>query len=278
MPASAADLAGAHYARGDLAERILDALAVAGKDLDTLDAADLAPVDQFHTGGREATLVLARLAGIGRGQRVLDVGGGIGGPARTLAHRFGCDVTVVDLTAEYCRVGRLLTQRTRLADRVAFVHADALDMPFDDGRFDVVWTQHSSMNIEAKDTLYAELRRVLRPGGRLALHEIMTGPRFPVRFPVPWAGDQSMSYFRPPAAIRELLSALGFTELVWEDVTVATLAKITGPAQSVACPPTSSPLGLHLLLGDACAAMQGNLVRILVEERISIVRAVVTRS
>ncbi|MDQ3045762.1 MAG: methyltransferase domain-containing protein, partial [Chloroflexota bacterium] len=148
-------------------------------------------MDQFHIGGQEATLRLARLAGIHTGQTVLDVGGGLGGPARTLARAFECAVTVVDLTQEYCRVGAMLTSRTGLSPRVAFVNASALNLPFSNDAFDVVWTQHSSMNIANKDRLYDELRRVLRPGGRLALHEIMTGRRIPARFPVPWASDQT---------------------------------------------------------------------------------------
>ena len=267
-----------HYTRGDLAASILAALRAAGKDPNHLDPADLAPVDQFHTGGRAATLALARLAGVGPGQSVLDVGGGIGGPGRTLAREFGCRVTVADLTAEYCRVGAMLTERTGMVGAVDFVHADALDLPFAAGSFDVVWTQHSSMNIEGKYRLYAELRRVLRPDGRLALYEIMTGPRFPVWFPVPWARDQSLSYLRPPAAIRELLLGLDLAELAWDDVTETTLSAILAPPELGSNPPAPSPLGIHLLLGESCAAMQRNLVRNLMEGRIEIVRAVLERS
>lgn len=273
--ASQAGALRAHYARGDLGATILGAIRAAGMDADALTADDLAPVDQFHIGGQAATLQLARFAGVRAGQTVLDVGGGLGGPARTLAREFGCAVTVVDLVAEYCRLGALLTARTGLGRRVAFVNASALELPFRDESFDVVWTQHSSMNIEDKDRLYAELHRVLHPGGRLALHEIMTGRRIPVRFPVPWATDQALSYLRPPAAVRELLLATGFAERAWEDVTDATLAAIMAPPPEDSVVP--SPVGLHLLLGDACGAMQRNLVCNLADGRIVVVRGVFER-
>jgi SAM-dependent methyltransferase len=267
----------AHYARGDLGAAILDALRAAGKNPNAPTSDDLAPVDQFHIGGKAATMDLARLANVRPGQTLLDVGGGLGGPARTMAQEFGCTVIVADLTAEYCRVGALLTERTRLAERVAFVHANALDLPFADAAFDLVWTQHSSMNIEAKDRLYAELHRVVRSGGRFALHEVMTGRRFPVRFPVPWATDQTLSYLCTPAGVRELLRDAGFVELAWADVTESTLATIMAPPRSGAVDTARSPLGLRLLLGDACGTMMQNLVCNLAEGRLAIVRGVLER-
>ncbi len=136
-----------HYGRSDLAAKILEALRAAGKDPDALAIEDLTPVDQLHARGRGATLELARLAGITSGMRVLDVGGGLGGPARTLASEFGCAVEVLDLTEEFCRAGEVLTARTGLDDRVSFRHGNALEMPYPDAGFDAAWLQHSSMNI-----------------------------------------------------------------------------------------------------------------------------------
>lgn len=266
-----------HYARGALGPSILEALRAAGKDPAALRPDDLAPVDQFHIGGKAATLELARLAGLRAGDRVLDLGGGLGGPARTLARELGCRVTVVDVTEDYCRVGGMLTAGTGLSGRVDFVVASALDPPFGDGSFDVVWTQHSSMNIEDKDRLYAEARRVLRPGGRLALHELMTGRRIPVRFPVTWATGQSQSFLRPPAAVREILTG-GFAELAWRDVTEPTLTAIMAPSPPhTERPAAPSPLGLHLLLGERYGEMQRNLVRNLSEGRVAIVQGVFER-
>ena len=134
---------------------------------------------------------------------MLDVGGGIGGPARTLAEA-GCSVTVLDLTEEFCRTGAALTERVALGGRVTFRHASALDMPFEDGAFDAAWTHHSSMNIEDKERLYKEIARVVRRGGKLAMHEIMAGPEGPLHFPVPWASVPTISFLRAPDAVRKL--------------------------------------------------------------------------
>jgi ubiquinone/menaquinone biosynthesis C-methylase UbiE len=199
-----------HYGRGALAAMIFNALRAAGKDPNALAIEDLAPVDQLHLRGREATLELARLAGITPSMQVLDVGGGLGGPARTLASEFGCALEVLDLTEEFCRAGEVLTARTGLADLVSFRHGSALEMPYPNATFDVAWTQHSSMNIADKERLYVEIRRVLRPGGRLAMHEILAGEVPPIHLPVPWARDPSLSHLRPPEEVRAILKDIGF--------------------------------------------------------------------
>lgn len=267
-----------HYAPGGLAAAIAEGLSAAGKADGPLTPDDLAPLDQFHTRGKAATLEIARLAGLQPGMRVLDVGGGLGGPARTVAHDVGCHVTVLDLTEEYCRIGEELTRRTGLTDRVAFRHGDALAMPLPEQSFDAVVTHHSSMNIEDKERLYGEIRRVLRPGGRLALYEIMAGRQGPIHFPVPWAREASISFLRPPEEVRRLVAGLGFTELAWRDVSAGALEWFRGrlaASQKAAAPP---PLGLHLLLGAEFAAMFRNQVRNLEEDRITVSEAVWERT
>lgn len=159
-----------HYTRSNLRDIILLELQKAGRDINALTPEDLSPVDEFHIRGREATKELANLADLKRDSHVLDVGSGIGGPSRYLASEFGCYVTGIDLTEEYCQVAKMLAQRTGLKDRVNYEYGDALQMPFDDGIFDVVWMQHTTMNIEAKLKLYSEIYRVLKLGGRLALY------------------------------------------------------------------------------------------------------------
>lgn len=266
-----------HYGRGDLGGAILAGLRSAGKDPDALTPDDLAPVDQFHIRGKEATLELARLAGLQRGMRVLDVGGGLGGPARTLVRELGCRVTVLDVTEEYCRVGEDLTRRTGLGDHVIFRHGNALDMPFPKGSFDTAWTQHSSMNIEDKERLYGEIRRVLRPGGRLALHEIMAGSNSPTHFPVPWARDPSLSFLRPPHAIRALLAEMGFKEVAWVNLSAASLEfyrRRVAAARTNAAPP---PLGTHLLIGNDYGRALENQIRNLEEDRIAVIMGVCER-
>jgi SAM-dependent methyltransferase len=265
----------AHYAGRDPATAIMAGLRAAGKDVGPITPDDLAALDQFHVRGKEATLELAQLAGLTEGLQILDVGGGLGGPARTLAAEFACDVTVLELTETYCRVGEMLTARTELSERVRFRTGNALEMPFPSESFDVVWTQHSSMNIADKPHLYAEIHRVLRPQGRLALHEIMAGAVQPVHFPVPWARMPSMSFLRPPSEVRTLIAGSGFTEGTWLDVSKASLAWIH--QRQTMAPATPTPLGLHLLFGPVIGVMSRNLTRNLEEQRIAVIEAVFER-
>jgi ubiquinone/menaquinone biosynthesis C-methylase UbiE len=283
----------AHYGGADdPAAAILAALRAAGKDPERLAPDDLAPIDQFHFLGTESTLELARLAQLGPGMTVLDVGGGLGGPARTLAREFGCTVTVLDLTDQYCRVGELLTARTGLSDRVTFRQGDALAMPFPDAQFDVAWTQQAAMNIADKERWCAELHRVLRPGGRLALYEIMAGPSAPLFFPVPWAHDPALSFLRPPEEVRAVLATSGFKELAWVDVTARIGAarmvaarsasgaltgvqeQLPGQRSALAGP---APLGLQLLLGADFPAMARNVTWNFDEHRMVVIEAVFER-
>lgn len=231
MPASSASIRD-YWSREGLGRAILDALGAAGKNLDALTINDLAPSDQFHGGGKDATVRLARLAGLAPGMRVLDVGGGIGGPARTLAVEFGCRVTSIDLTDTYVGAAAMLTARLGLGDRVRHAVGDALALPYDAGAFDAVWTQNSGMNIADKARLYAGFHRVLRPGGLLATQEPMAGPVQPVVFPVMWARDASGSFLRAPAEMRALIEAAGFRARAWDDVT----AETSGPPDATAIP------------------------------------------
>jgi ubiquinone/menaquinone biosynthesis C-methylase UbiE len=270
----------AHYGRQGLGQIILEALKAAGKDPDHPTIDDLAPVDHLHVRGKGATLELARRAGLRGGEQVLDVGGGLGGPARTLADAFSCQVTVLDLTEEYCRVGEMLTARTGLSDRVTFRHGSALEIPFDDGTFDVVWTQHSTMNIADKDRLYSEIHRVLRPGGQLAMHEILAGPVQPILFPVPWAADASISFLRSAEDIRALLQRIGLMEIVWEDESQSSLTMFRERAAAAAAagPTPLPPLGTHVSLGPGSVAASANVGRNLAEDRLAIVQAIYKRA
>lgn len=261
-----------HYGRGDLGTTILAALEAAGKNPEQLTPDDLAPIDHFHTAGKQATLDLMHLAALQAGMEVLDVGGGLGGAARLLATEKGCQVMVLDLTEEYCQVGEMLTARTGLSEHVSFQHGSALDMPFPNPHFDVVWLQHISMNIADKARLYAEIRRVLRPTGRLVFHEVMAGPVQPIHFPVPWAPDPTISFLRPPEEIRTLLIDTGFKEVQWRDTSAAS---VTWFQQRIASQESGTPpLGLHLLLGPKIGEMFRNQVHNLQEHRVVITQAV----
>ncbi len=265
-----------HYGRDNLGEAILAAVRAMGKDPSHLTAGDLAPATEFHIGGREATRELASLADLRAGMHVLDVGGGLGGPAQTLASEFGCVVTVLDLTEAYCQIGAMLTARTGLANQVIFQCGNALDLPFPDRAFEVVWTQHSSMNIADKVRLFAEMFRVLRPGGVYAMHEVMAGPVQPIHFPVPWARNPAISFLQPAGVVRALLTEAGFEEVHWRDTSLASLEFLRQRLAQTA-DGNLPPLGLHLLLGEEFQSMFQNMERNLAENRIAVIQGVFRR-
>jgi len=262
-----------HYTVGDLGTRILEALKAAGRDPENLAVDDLAPVDEFHIRGRVSTEELAAWAELGRDQAVLDVGCGLGGTGRYLASTVGCHVTGVDLTEEYCRVGEMLSERVDLADRTSFRQGSALDLPFDSARFDVVWTEHVQMNIEDKASFYGELHRVLKPGGQLAFHDIFAGDRSDLQFPVPWAGDASISHLVPPESVHTTLTDLGFSVVRWEEKTEESAAFFRTVLERVRAQGWM-PVGLHLLMGEDAETKFANVLGNLEKGRLRVVQAV----
>ncbi len=268
------DVAG-HYTVPALGERILEVLEATGKDLANLTPSDLAPVDLFHIRGKEATEELAQLAVAESGIEVLDLGCGIGGSSRFLASAFDCHVTGLDLTEEYCKVATMLSERVGLAARTEFRCASALEMSFPAESFDLVWTEHAQMNIRDKDTLFSEIARVLKYGGRFAFHDIFGGPGGVPHFPVPWAGDGSLSFLMDPEALRLILQSLELRSLQWVDVTEESLMWFRKNLETVG-EQGSSPLGIHLLMEDADLKLQ-NVARNLEEQRIVVVQAVMQK-
>lgn len=264
----------AHYTRPDLGGIILAALKAAGKDIDRLTPDDLTPVDEFHGGQRPATIRLAEMAGLTGAERVLDVGSGIGGPSRFLASHLGCRVSGVDLTAEFCRVAEMLTRLTGLTERVDYRQGNALDLPFDDAGFDVVWSQNAAMNIADRGRLYGEMHRVLKPGGRLALQEVAAGEGGPPHYPVPWAREAAISFLLTPEATREILEKAGFRVVAWQDTTQPSLESSLARSQRAARPPV---LGVHLLIDGDWQTIARNSARNLQEGRVRLFNAVLER-
>ncbi len=265
-----------HYANQDLEASILAALIEADIDPDQLKPEDLAPIDEFHVRGRKATLELARQVHLDDSMQVLDVGSGLGGASRCLALEFGCQVTGLDLTKEYCQVATMLAKRLGLDSLVCYQHGNALEMPFADDTFDLLWTQHAAMNIADKDSLYREMWRVLKPGGTLALYDILAGSGGSVHFPVPWAREPSISYLQTPRQLRETLKAADFEILSWQDTTETGRAWFRRLGEKMRNQPPS-PLGLQLLLGPEFRQMAQNQVKNLEENRITLIEAIVQR-
>jgi MPBQ/MSBQ methyltransferase len=265
----------AYYEGPEIVERLRTALTEAGLDPDALDVDDLAPLDEFHALGRAATLALAELVGIRPGQHVLDVGAGIGGPARVLAARYGADVTALDATPRFCRAAEMLTLGAGLADRVGVVCGDALDLPFGDETFDLAWSQAVSQNISDKQRFVSEMARVIRPGGRLALFEVLAGPGGRLEFPVPWADSEAQSWLLTADELRGLLDSSRLELVAWKQGQDA-LAAIRAAAPWVKQPSSEEELGLHILMPDFAARVAG-LARNVAEQKIALVQVVAER-
>jgi ubiquinone/menaquinone biosynthesis C-methylase UbiE len=258
----------AQYSTGLSQSNIAQALVAAGKDLDRLQPADLAMLEDFHTMGRIATSQLVDLVGISRDDRVLDAGSGIGGTARFVADQRGCHVTAVDLTDEYCETARWLNGLVGLGEQISVQQADVTELPFADGTFDVVLSQHVQMNIADKPRLYREARRVLASDGRLALWDITIGDTGELDYPVPWADHPGVSHLATPDELREVVESAGFAIEQWNDLTdqAATLMQAL-----LALPP--SPLGLHAFVTDFARKAQ-NLTAALSDGRLRAIQGV----
>jgi len=240
----------AHYGRGDLERIILDALAAAGKDTPTLTSLDLSAVDEFHLGGRTATNELARQLGLKPGMHVLDIGSGLGGPARHFAEAFGCRVTGIDLTPEFVETANALTRRLGLADRVAFQQGSGLSLPFPAGAFDAATLIHVGMNIGDKARLFSEARRVLKDGARFGVYDVMHVQPDEVPYPMPWATSPATSFLEKPDSYRRLLAAAGF-ELQSERNQHEFVLRLSREMRERAAAQGTPPLGVHTLIGPA---------------------------
>jgi SAM-dependent methyltransferase len=258
---SAEDCVAQHYAQGGLEQAILDALLASGKDLDRLTPGDLSPVDEFHTGGREATSSFAEQAGFEAGQHLLDIGCGIGGPSRFFAAERGCRVTGIDLTEDYVRTAENLSRRVGLSGKVSYRQASAIALPFEAGTFDGAYMIHVGMNIEDKAALFAGVRRVLKHGGTFALFEVMRAREGELAYPVPWAASRETSFVAPRADYRSALEGAGFEIVSVRDRSGFAgrfFAEVMARSAATGGPPL---LGTHILMKDNAAQKLANLVR-----------------
>jgi SAM-dependent methyltransferase len=259
------------YSTGLSRNNIERALISAGKDLDRLAPADLGLLEDFHTMGRYATAQLVDLAHITSDSEVLDAGSGVGGTARYVADRYGCRVTAVDLTDEYCETNRWLNRLVGLDDRISVRQADVTELPFADGTFDVAISQHVQMNVADKARLYSEARRVLKDGGRFALWDITIGDGGELGYPLPWADHPARSDLVTPGELRAVVEAAGFTVKHWNDLTDQAAALM--PAL-LAQP--DNPLGLHAFVTDFRRKAE-NLTQALADGRLRTIQAICER-
>jgi SAM-dependent methyltransferase len=250
-----------HYSSGKLMERLRAVLAAEGIDPDRPTVEQLALFDHFHGRGLEATEQAANLVSVQSTDHILDVGSGIGGPARYFAHRFGCRVTGIDLTAEFCVVARVLTRAVGLADRIAFEQGNALATPFPDARFDGAYSLNVSMNIADKAGLYREIHRVLKPGAWFVLAEVAQGPAGDPTYPTPWAKTAETSFLATPDETRQSLADAGFAVVRSRD-TAADAAAFTARTRAMIERGEKPPFqAIQVIHGDLARQMAGNGAR-----------------
>jgi SAM-dependent methyltransferase len=260
----------AHYSARDIEERILEGLRAAGLNPEAgLSPEELGALDHFHTGGLRASRELLEVARIRAADRVLDIGAGLGGSARWLAATVGCAVDCVEMSADYCCGAELLNRLTGLQDQVRVHQGSALDLPFDDASFDMVWMQNVGMNIEDKPALYAEIARVLRPGGRYAFQEMAAGSLPTSYFPLPWATEAGDSFLVSADEMNSMLRACGFSAELLEDTSEVHLSRTVANAT----PSAAGQLGLAVFV-DELATKAANARRSLEEGQVRLVRGV----
>ena len=248
-----------HYAHGSLEQAILKALEAAGKDLNQLSLKDLSPVDEFHIGGRLATIEFAKQLGLRPGMRILDIGCGLGGAARYIANEHGCQVTGIDLSGEYVSVANMLAARVNLGESAHFQQGSAVELPFPDNSFDCAYMCHVGMNIEDKSRLFREVRRVLCPAGVFGIYDAMRSAEGALAYPVPWASVADASFVVDAACYKRLLVEEGF-EILQErdrrDFALDTFQQMRAKAASGG----PSPLGLHIVMGANAAEKVRNMI------------------
>ncbi|HEY7521232.1 MAG TPA: class I SAM-dependent methyltransferase [Methylomirabilota bacterium] len=257
---------GDHWAKDDVYARVVAALERAGKSLDRLTIEDVAPIDHLHARGFPATIELGDRLPVKPGHRLLDIGCGLGGPARYFAQRFRCTVSGIDITAPFVDAGRKLTALLRMDDRVHIEHGDGTRLPFADASFDGAYTQHVTMNVADRAGFFAEAFRVLRPGAFFALTEHGLGPTGDPHYPLPWSDDGSGSHLITPEETERLLAAARFTDIVVEEKSDDYVQGYKQMMERVAREGLP-PLGVHVLLGESAAQKQRNAARNIEERR-----------
>lgn len=252
-----------HYEHGSLESAILSALTAAGKDTGKLTHTDLAPIDEFHIGGRQATMDLGAQIDLPRGARLLDIGSGIGGPSRYFAAERGWRIDGIDLTAEYVRVAQQLSQLTGLGDAVSYREASATALPFADATFDGAYMLHVGMNIPDKKAVFAEVRRVLRPGGVFAIYDAMRESDGAFSYPVPWSAGPETNFIDTASAYRRLLGEAGFSidkERNRRDFALESFRQRQRMAQAQGAAPQP---GLQIVMGPTAAQKIANMMGLL---------------
>ena len=256
-----------HYTKEGLYDTVINKLQELG--ITAATRKDISGVDEFHIRGAAVSKELAQDAGFNINSKILDIGCGLGGPCRMLADEYGCAVTGIDITEEFIQTAKRLTALVKLDDKVNFLKADALQLPFDDESFDFTWTQHVQMNIEDKHRFYAEMKRVLKTGGKFIYYDVFSRNKEPLYYPVPWADEPAISFLITVTELDELLQSLGLSKVNTKDQTPAGIEFFTKLSDTMSKGGTPA-LGLPLLIGVSSKQKFENLYRNLLENKLEI--------
>ncbi len=265
-----------HYESHGIAERVLAALrAASGADV-AITPDTLAPLDHFHGRGLGATKELVKLLAPLAGEHILDIGCGLGGPARWIAWHYGCRVTGIDLTPDFCAAAMALTAATGQLQHIRILNGSATELPFADATFDRAYSQNVVMNIADKARFYSEAFRVVKPGGVAAFSNIGMGPAGSPIYPVQWATTAATSFLSTPAETRQFLQAAGFDIVAFRDTTDELRPELLAYGAKVARDGLPR-LGTHVVMGERMLELQANSTRNLAEGRTGLIEALVKK-
>ena len=249
-----------HYTHGGLTAAIEQGVVALGKTTDSITIDDLGAVDEFHIGGRVASIAFLDQLGLSGDEHVLDVGCGLGGASRFVESRYGTRISGIDITAEYIETGRDLCAWLGLEHRISLHHGSVLEMPFEDRSFDHGYMMHVGMNITDKASLFAEVARVLKAGGNFGVYDVMRIGDGELAFPVPWATTAEISVVSSPSDYKESLIAAGFTVVAERNRHAFALEFFDELRAKVAAAGGPPPLGLHLLMGESAPIKRKNMI------------------
>lgn len=267
-----------HYTHGNLLNAVKIGIEQLGKTSSSITVEDLAPLDEFHIGGREASVNFFDQLDFSADDQLVDVGCGLGGASRFVANRYGCKVTGIDLTPEYIKTGEALCTWLGLDKLVALQQGNALNMPFKNGIFDGGYMMHVGMNVKDKIGLYKEMFRVLRSGAKFGVYDVMMVEEGELIYPVPWATTANESEVASPRQYKQAMDKAGFSVVVENnrhEFALSFFEQLRNKSSNARGP---SPLGLHILMGDNSAIKVENMIKNISSGYISPVELIVRKN